>query len=295
MIPSAPAFWAAFGALASHGQRGHSGGIGGTVTTLPAPRRPHGERGEMLTALSPWVARYDNVREEERCRKASGAHRQTRHAPVSRIFREAVAAPAPAAAAAAVADKGEGEGVGEGHRGNGNGNVNGDGYGKGKERLQSIREPEAQPSHQQDKESTMPNTTKRIGSCLCGAVRITAHNAQNRVGACHCSMCRTWGGGPLMAVDCGTEIEIEGSEHVAVFDSSKWAERGFCSTCGTNLFYRLKQNQQYMVPAGLLDGYEGAQFDHQLFIDQKPAYYAFANETENMTGAQVFEHFGPET
>ena len=72
----------------------------------------------MLTALSPWVARYDNVREEERCRKASGAHCQTRHAPVSRIFREAVAAPAPVAAPAAVpvavtvADTGTGEETG---------------------------------------------------------------------------------------------------------------------------------------------------------------------------------------
>ena len=42
VIPSTPAFWAAFGAPASHGQRGHSGGIGRAVTTLPARRRPLG-------------------------------------------------------------------------------------------------------------------------------------------------------------------------------------------------------------------------------------------------------------
>jgi hypothetical protein len=39
----APAFWVAFGAPASHGQRGHSGGIGETVTTLPARWRPHSD------------------------------------------------------------------------------------------------------------------------------------------------------------------------------------------------------------------------------------------------------------
>ena len=39
------------------------GRTGRIATTLPALRRPHGELGEMLTALSPWVARYDNVRE----------------------------------------------------------------------------------------------------------------------------------------------------------------------------------------------------------------------------------------
>ena len=37
--------------------------LGRTVTTLPARRRPHGERGEMLTAPSPWSAWCDIVRE----------------------------------------------------------------------------------------------------------------------------------------------------------------------------------------------------------------------------------------
>jgi len=41
---------------------------------------------------------------------------------------------------------------------------------------------------------------KGKGSCLCGAIRITAKNINNNVGACHCGMCRKWGGGPLMAV-----------------------------------------------------------------------------------------------
>ncbi|TFG37854.1 MAG: GFA family protein [Candidatus Aminicenantes bacterium] len=137
----------------------------------------------------------------------------------------------------------------------------------------------------------MANTTKRIGICLCGAVRITAHHAQNRVGACHCSMCRTWGGGPLMAVNCGTEVEIEGEEHVKVFDSSEWAERGFCSKCGTNLFYRLKQHQAFYMAAGIFTDHSGLIFDHQVFIDEKPDYYEFANETHNMTGAEVFARF----
>ena len=137
----------------------------------------------------------------------------------------------------------------------------------------------------------MSSTTKRIGSCLCGAVRITAHNAQDRVGACHCSMCRTWCGGPLMAVDCGTEIEIEGEGQVTVFDSSEWAERGFCSKCGTNLFYRLKQNGQVFMAAGIFADQGGLTLDHQVFIDEKPDYYDFANETKNLTGAEVFARF----
>jgi hypothetical protein len=105
-------------------------------------------------------------------------------------------------------------------------------------------------------------------------------------------MCRTWGGGPLLAVDCGTEVEIDGEEKITVFDSSAWAERGFCSICGTHVFYRLKQNGQVIMSAGIFEDQTGFTFDHQVFIDEKPDYYDFANETENMTGAEVFARFG---
>ena len=104
-------------------------------------------------------------------------------------------------------------------------------------------------------------------------------------------MCRRWGGGPLLAVDCGTAVKIAGDAHVGVFDSSQWAERGFCTRCGTHVFYRLKQSGQYLVPAGLLDDAQ-LSFTHQVFIDEKPAYYEFVNETENMTGAEVFAKYG---
>ena len=133
--------------------------------------------------------------------------------------------------------------------------------------------------------------TQRSGSCLCGAVRITAQ-ASTSVGACHCSMCRTWGGGPLLAVDCGQDAAFEGQESISVFQSSQWAERGFCSKCGTHLFYRLIANGQYIVPPGLFDDQADLVFDHQVFIDEKPAYYGFANETSNMTGAEVFAKYG---
>ena len=138
----------------------------------------------------------------------------------------------------------------------------------------------------------MAEGTERKAHCLCGAVRMTVKQASTSAGACHCNMCRRWAGGPLIAVDCGTDVSIEGEEHVSVFDSSAWAERGFCSKCGSHLFYRLKENRQFMLPAGLLDDEGGLIFDHQVFIDEKPPYYRFANETKNMTGAEIFAMYG---
>ncbi len=137
----------------------------------------------------------------------------------------------------------------------------------------------------------MTTTVEAKGSCLCGAVKIEAKTVSKSVGACHCNMCRKWTGGPLLAVDCGNDVNFEGENNIAVFDSSEWAERGFCAKCGSHLYYRLKQNKQYIMPVGIFDQREDLNFDHQIFIDEKPSYYCFANETRNLTGEEVFAQF----
>lgn len=140
----------------------------------------------------------------------------------------------------------------------------------------------------------MTDTIQAKGQCLCGGVKVTAQTMSQQVGACHCSMCQKWTGGPLMAVDCGTQVEFASPDHVSTYDSSAWAERGFCNTCGSHLFYRLKDSGQYIMPVGLFDGLEGLVFDHQIFIDEKPGYYCFSNDTRNMTGAEVFAMYAPD-
>jgi hypothetical protein len=110
-------------------------------------------------------------------------------------------------------------------------------------------------------------------------------------GCCHCGNCRKWGGGPMMTVECDTEVSFEGEELIKVYSSSDWAERGFCENCGSHLFYRLKSSGQYYMPIGLFDGDNPRQFTHQVFIDEKPDYYEFANRTHNLTGAEIFAQF----
>jgi hypothetical protein len=139
----------------------------------------------------------------------------------------------------------------------------------------------------------MASPTQRSGRCLCGTIRFTAARVSDSVGACHCSMCRRWGGGPLLAVDCGTEVAFEGAGNLSVYDSSPWAERGFCAKCGTHMFYRLKGSHQYIMPAGLFEDDSAFVLDQQIFIDDKPGYYDFANQTVTMTGAEVFAKYAP--
>ncbi len=140
----------------------------------------------------------------------------------------------------------------------------------------------------------MSDTTDLKGQCLCGAIKISASSESNGVGACHCRSCRRWGGGPFMEIDCGQAVTIEGEEHLTVFDSSDWAERAFCNKCGSHLFYRLKENGQHMVPIGLFEDRDDLAFTHQVFVDERPSYYQFANKTKEMTGAEIFAMFGPD-
>lgn len=129
------------------------------------------------------------------------------------------------------------------------------------------------------------------GRCLCGAVSFSVRTENRNVGACHCSMCRRWGGGPLLAVECGNDVRFDGIDSISIFNSSDWAERGFCSKCGTHLFYRLKREGRYAFPVGLFDGREEWIFAEQIFMDEKPPFYAFANKTKNLTGAEVFAQY----
>lgn len=135
-------------------------------------------------------------------------------------------------------------------------------------------------------------TVDRTGRCLCGAVSVRAKAMPTEIGACHCSMCRRWGGGPFVEAPCGTDVEFGGQDHISVYDSSEWAERGFCRECGTHLFYRLKPTGGHHLPMGLFDIDDELKMTLQVFVDERPGYYEFANDTEEMTGAEVFAKFG---
>jgi hypothetical protein len=137
----------------------------------------------------------------------------------------------------------------------------------------------------------MEPETEQSGSCLCGAVRVIATPQSTDIGVCHCAMCRKWGGGPFFSVTCGPKVRFDGSEHVAVFDSSEWAQRGFCRQCGTHLFYRLKQDGHYAIPVGLFDLGNAWTLVEQIFIDQKPSFYSLAETTRNLTGTEVFAQY----
>lgn len=133
------------------------------------------------------------------------------------------------------------------------------------------------------------------GQCLCEAVQFSFEVEKPDFYACHCSICRKWGGGPALCVAASGDIDFQGEDSITLYASSDWANRGFCSTCGTNLFYQLKDMSYYSFNLETIEGHEKFQFASQVYIDHKPGNYDFSNNTQKMTEEEVLASFGIES
>jgi hypothetical protein len=98
-------------------------------------------------------------------------------------------------------------------------------------------------------------------------------------------MCRRWSGGPGLTAAAG-RVRFEGAGHIGRYDSSEWAERGFCTRCGSHLFYRLKARDHYYLWLGAFDDPSPFRLAGEIYVDEKPAGYAFAGDHPRLTGAQ---------
>ena len=127
--------------------------------------------------------------------------------------------------------------------------------------------------------------------CLCGATQIEVQLRNHEVAACHCSMCRRQTSGPLMAIDI-EDIHFVDQQYLSVFNSSEWAERGFCSICGTFIFWRTKDHSFANINVFTLEELpDDLDFNLEIYVDHQPAFYLFNNQTQKMTEAEVIEMF----
>ncbi|MEW5422602.1 GFA family protein [Amorphus sp. 3PC139-8] len=139
-------------------------------------------------------------------------------------------------------------------------------------------------------EGTMTDGPKS-GGCACGAVRFAATVKGTHMDACHCETCRHWSAGPLMGVEV-QDLTIEDETSLGVWDSSPWAERLFCTRCGTSIGYRMKDGSFTTLSAFVSDTPLDFPLGTEIFVDSKPASYAFAGDAKQMTGADVVAMFG---
>jgi hypothetical protein len=106
-------------------------------------------------------------------------------------------------------------------------------------------------------------------------------------------MCRRWSGGAPFFATAARNVVFEGSDKLATYESSEWARRGFCSACGTTLFYFLKPAQMYMMSVGAFDDQAPFRLVREIFIDRKPDGYALAGDHPRWTEQETFERLAP--
>jgi hypothetical protein len=128
------------------------------------------------------------------------------------------------------------------------------------------------------------------GHCLCGASRFTARVSADHADACHCNMCRRWAGGPFIGVAV-TDLVFDPDAPLIVYRSSDWAERISCANCGGGLAWRMQDGSFSNVPTAVLDPPLDLPLTVEIYVDEKPEGYAFANVSKQMTGAEVLAAF----
>jgi len=107
------------------------------------------------------------------------------------------------------------------------------------------------------------------GSCLCGGVRYEVEGPLRPVVYCHCEQCRKTSGHHVAASSAPRDkVKIMGE--LRWYRSSATARRGFCPTCGGNLFWD-GPGGNISIMAGTLDDADIKALGH-IFVADKAGY-----------------------
>lgn len=113
------------------------------------------------------------------------------------------------------------------------------------------------------------------GSCLCGKTQVNTDFIKEQIIVCHCSMCIKQAAGPIFysyRLQMKDYLFTETSE-VSLFDSSEWAVRGFCQSCGTFLFTRYKKDNSTYFNIELFDEIDKS-IAKEIHVKDKRDYYS---------------------
>ncbi len=116
------------------------------------------------------------------------------------------------------------------------------------------------------------------GGCLCGGVRYRVDGPLRDVIGCHCSQCRRTSGHFVAATQAALgDVQILSDATLRWYESSADAQRGFCSRCGGNLFWRPRVQEGkapvLSIMAGTLDAPTGLRFMQHIYVAHKSDYY----------------------
>ena len=116
------------------------------------------------------------------------------------------------------------------------------------------------------------------GRCLCGQVQFEMQGELRGIVNCHCSKCRKFHGN----YGAYTRVKVENLK-ITKDKSLKWfrsptdetpdVHRGFCSECGSSLFWHPKNQPTIAVAAGSLAEPTNLKTIGHVWCSQKPDFY----------------------
>ncbi|MDA7840149.1 GFA family protein [Luminiphilus sp.] len=115
------------------------------------------------------------------------------------------------------------------------------------------------------------------GSCECGDVTYTVTGPLRPTIACHCTQCRKISGHYWAATQVpNTHFTINKNNGLKWFRSSEWARRGFCSGCGSSLFWQMDSEDATFIGSGTFDdlSFDATTVDKHICVADKGVYYS---------------------
>jgi hypothetical protein len=92
--------------------------------------------------------------------------------------------------------------------------------------------------------------------------------------ACHCVQCRKQSGHFFASTNVPrTALVITGEEGVSWYQSSPKVRRGFCSTCGSSLFWDPPAMDWIAIAMGAFDAPTSTHLEKHIFVAEKGDYY----------------------
>jgi len=117
------------------------------------------------------------------------------------------------------------------------------------------------------------------GRCDCGKVRFIVSDVRKTVTVCHCGQCRRTSGHVWASTHAPVvNLRFETDEGLTWYTSSDFAKRGFCSHCGSSLFYRMNDETGIAIAAGCLDNPTGLEIGKHIFVKDKGDYYEITDD-----------------
>jgi len=116
--------------------------------------------------------------------------------------------------------------------------------------------------------------SSKIAKCLCGEIKVRVRGNLRDVINCHCSQCRKTHGNYAAYTCCPEEnVAFISKKTLKWYHSSHIAKRGFCSTCGASMFYKLLKSKNISIAAGMFYNPTKLKTHLNIYTKDKSDYY----------------------